>query len=73
MSYYPRTKLCCVDTLNIIENLIMSTSSYGQREPMENDAMERTMREDGYAAWLIPSISARVTEETKKIAASAGR
>lgn len=30
-----------------------------------NDIIECTKRPDGYAAWLIPSISAHVTEETK--------
>ena len=34
-----------------------------------NDMIECTLREDGYAVWLIPSISARVTDETKKRAA----
>lgn len=31
-----------------------------------NDMIECTRRADGYAAWLIPSISARVNSETKK-------
>ena len=38
-----------------------------------NDMIECTLREDGYAAWLIPSVSARVTVETKTIAAHADR
>ena len=35
-----------------------------------NDMIECTLREDGYAVWLIPSISARVTAEAKKRAAA---
>ena len=34
-----------------------------------NDMIECTLRPDGYAVWLIPSISARVTEESKRKAA----
>jgi len=30
-----------------------------------NDMIECTLREDGYALWLIPCVSARVTQETK--------
>lgn len=30
-----------------------------------NDIIECTRREDGYAAWLIPSVSARVTKQAK--------
>lgn len=33
-----------------------------------NDMIECTRRKDGYAVWLIPSISARVTEGAKKAA-----
>ncbi len=36
-----------------------------------NDMIQCTLRDDGYSAWLIPSISARVTVEAKKRAGAA--
>jgi len=41
----------------------MPTKTYGQREPMENDAMEHTLETQARAIWL------RVTEESKRNAA----
>lgn len=57
------------------ERWISSNSGYQLEDVRDrfNDMIECTMREDGYSVWLIPSISARVTEETKKLAAGSGR
>jgi ubiquinone/menaquinone biosynthesis C-methylase UbiE len=47
-------------------------SSYSGKPPEDvrnrfNDMIECCRRPDGYAAWIIPSISARVTSSTKKV------